>query len=64
MRDTIKWLSMNAAIHKHQAKSVKNKKKKAIHRRKLACYQMALNAYLKPVDKSCLTTVFGLFSLD
>lgn len=64
MKDTIKWLSMNAAIHKHQAKSVKNKNKKIIHRRKLACYKMALAFYLKPVNKSRLTSVFGLFSFE
>ena len=36
--------------YKHQAKSVKNKKKKAIHRIKYECYKSAVNYLTNGLD--------------
>lgn len=40
--DTIKWLAQQAAIHKHQAKKVRNKDKRKAHKVKAECYRIAL----------------------
>ena len=55
-----KWLSVQAAAHKHAAKTVRNKKKRAIHRQKYECYLMAMNFYEQPIDSEKITGMFGI----
>ena len=55
-----KWLSVQAAAHKHAAKTVRNKKKRAIHRQKYECYQMAMNFYEQYIDLERITRIFGI----